>query len=357
LADCRFIGVHRDLDGHMATGALGVLLNRGASLGQSAQVIRDPRFASTGFFDKNAGLQTTAVNVANCNVEGPGGNDLYLAGDPLIGGKDNGYNALTVDPNGGFTTLLKDRNIVLNGLAETINPQGKEAFTQYGGVIAGPGGDFRFKLAGGVTDITTPDGKSFQLDPSKQQKFVIGDPANPVAEIGVGLFGTKGAEEKRVYVRQYEKPTPEVVAQMTRLGIPAADIAKYRTSNLVTFGFRTPDGGVTERNSAGLPQQSLVSPNGVKNYYDIHVSKEDSFRLEKPATQPQPYYGGYGSNYNTGGYDTSYGGGYDTSYNYGAPATNTNYGGGYDMGYNANMGYNYGAPATNTPPANTNYGW
>ena len=142
-------------------------------------------------------------------------------------------------PNGG---------IAVNSLVEQLNAKepNKVANTQYGVTV----GDYRVQLAGGLTQVIKPDGSTVTLKPDGTP-FQLGNLATLRA--GVTL---PGAGEARTVLAYNEA---------LKQGGTSTD--------LLTWGFRTPDGlGATERASAGYADgvQRLAS-NGNLNYYDFQV--------------------------------------------------------------------------------------
>lgn len=142
-------------------------------------------------------------------------------------------------PNGG---------IAVNSLVEQLNAKepNKVANTQYGVTV----GDYRVQLAGGLTQVIKPDGSIVTLKPDGTP-FQLGNLATLRA--GVTL---PGAGEARTVLAYNEA---------LKQGGTSTD--------LLTWGFRTPDGlGATERASAGYADgvQRLAS-NGNLNYYDFQV--------------------------------------------------------------------------------------
>lgn len=290
--------VTRELDGVNSSGIIGELLTQGTGASQLAQtnkLFMDPRFKIKGLLDEvNGALNTTAVISGSAGVLCA--DDMYVAGDPWVGGKKNNYQGIEIQPQPGYYTMFKDglgqpsnnadlgqagdgsgRKILVNSHVGQINEQGNTAFTEYGFVIQDDQGKkYNAVLSGGELAVTGPDGKQTKLI-SPNDKLTIGDPNDPVAKFYYADMpgGKDGTTEKRLVFESYEKPTQSVVDDLAKKGVALDQAKGLRSMSQMTFGFRVPDGlGDTYRMSDGVKGGApLTRSNGVATYYDAHFSE------------------------------------------------------------------------------------
>lgn len=197
--------VSRELDGKQDTGAIGEMLTRGTTqLSDANQFFTGTNFAK---FQVSSllGEDNQAVSSSTDPLtERKGADDMYVAGDPHVGGKGNNYSAVDVVPQSGFMTMFEDgtdtgRKVTINSHAEAINTQGNKAFTEYGFVIQDDnGGKTKAALSGGKLTITQPDGQVKTLLPG--QEHIIGDATDPVGKFYYADMpgGENGTTEKRL---------------------------------------------------------------------------------------------------------------------------------------------------------------
>ncbi len=306
------ITVNRELDGKDNAGAVGNILN--AENGTST--LLDANKAQTFFSTDAAKYKTSGLLSEDNQANGKSvdifkktnADDMYVAGDPQVGGKGNNYQADTISPDTGFVTMYEDgvdngRKTTINAHVDTINNQGNKAFTEYGFVVQDDSGQkTNATLSGGQLMINGQP-----LLPGQQK--VIGDPNDPVAKFYYASMpgGENGTNEQRLVFESYEKATPETRQKLIDAGADPAQVDALRSKYQSTFGFRIPDGKGSYRSSAGVSGGLPVTSNGVKTYYDAHFSEPDSFNLptkktyqdpiyepvytEKPIYQDQPTYG------------------------------------------------------------------
>jgi len=292
------IHVSRELDGVNNTGIIGEMLTKGtgaAQLAETNKMFMDPKFKIQGLLSElSSGLQTTA------NITGEGllcANDMYVAGDPLVGGKDNNYAPVEVKPSPGFYSMFQDgvatgRQTIVNSNVEAINDQGNTAFTDYGFVVYDDNRNkYAATLSGGELIVTKPDGTQQKLV-APNDKLTIGDPADPVAKFYYADMpgGENGTNEKRLVFESYEKPSAANVASLVSKGVSEDAAKALRSTTQATFGFRVPDGqGNTYRMSSGTGTgAALDSSNGVKTYYDAHFSEGKCQYIEGCDVPPPP---------------------------------------------------------------------
>ncbi|MEB3286984.1 MAG: hypothetical protein VKJ04_05730 [Vampirovibrionales bacterium] len=297
--ECPPLHVTRELDGLNSTGVIGTQLTQGTGASQLAETNKlflDQKFQVTGLLDEvNGANSTSAVISGDTGVLCA--DDMYVAGDPFVGGKKNNYEAVQITPDPGFYTMYEDglengRKITVNSHVDAINAEGNTAFTEYGMTVQDDAGQkYTGVLSGGQFTITQPDGTSKVLLPPSDQ-YVIGDPQDPVAKFYYADMpgGEDGTTEKRLVVDYIEKPTDNVVADLVSKNVPQAEAEKLRSTTQMSFGFRVPDGlGNTYRMSDGVgADEPLTESNGVKTYYDAHFSEGTCHYVDTVCTPPPP---------------------------------------------------------------------
>lgn len=277
------LSLGREIDGKNATGAIGDMLTRGTTqLSDASQFFKDGRFASY-----QVGSLTGENNQVDSGATDPfqqklGADDMFVAGDPEVGGKGNNYQSIKVLPQTGYMTMLEDgsdagRKVTINSHPAVINTKGDKAFTEYGFVVQDDAGKkTTAALSGGKLKITGADGTVKTLAPG--ETYTIGSASDPVGKFYYASMpgGENGTNEQRLVFDSYEKPSQAVIDKLTQAGMSATDAAALRTKSQATFGFRIPDGKGSYRSSAGVTGNALpTTTNNVKTYYDAHFSKPD----------------------------------------------------------------------------------
>jgi hypothetical protein len=296
-ADCVTYKLDREIDGLDSTGILGDLLSRGTTqLADANKFFLMDKYKVSGLTQEDNQVNSSTVNIFGSSSKPVRcADDIYLAGDPGVGGKGNNYDFVKLAPNSGIYTVLEDgsatgRKITINNQIDTINRNGDHAVTGYGFVVQDDAGKkTSATLKGGQLLITTPDGKVQQLTPG--QEHVIGDPKDPVAKFYYGTVkgaGQNGADEKRLIFESYEKPSEQVVKDLVAKGMTEADARKYRNVSTSSYGFRIPDDRGSFRSpEGGFTSPMLVTDKGVKTYYDAHFA-EPNCREVKICSPEQP---------------------------------------------------------------------
>lgn len=291
--DKKVVWVSREVDGKNNTGIVGVGID---NVSEINRLMLMPQFKADAIHDINADLiQTDAMLTGATRESVLGKNDMFIAGDPFFGGSTNGFNPTKITAPPGLYTMFKDghiaeggRGMVTNGRLEVINPEGDQAFTEYGLVFSDDAGaTTKAVIGGGRILVGKPDGSHEVILPPNGS-HVVGDPADPTARI---FFATRqGDGEPRLHVEYYEKPTPEAVAKMVQEGIPQAEALQVRRAMTQTYGWRIPD-GLAESNRAPLGYSTgdywPVAVGGAKTYYDTHWVEQDRMLAEicvKPGT-------------------------------------------------------------------------
>lgn len=295
--------VSAELDGRHETGFVGDFLTTGTqNLSEAQKALLLERYKANGLFDANADLVGDTAKLIGESWEDKalsGADDMYVAGDPLVGGKGNQYAAVHVDAGERYVTMFKDggehgRGIVANALSEPINPEGNTAFTQYGLVFTDDhGNESKLKIAGGTATVTDHTGKEVKIRPPHGE-YVVGDPADPVARVYYAELEGKG--EPRLVVDYYEKPTPEAVEELVAAGLDRHTAENKRSVTTASFGFRVPDDhpGGTSRLPMGRRNGKplMETKDGVKTYYDVHWNESEKTKFEiacdKPPEEPKP---------------------------------------------------------------------
>jgi hypothetical protein len=269
------------IDGLNATGYLGDLASRTVGLHDAAAKVNDSRYAVGSLYDVNTGLVSNRNSIVEYGTVAPKGNGIYLAGDPHVGGQDNSYASLNVNPNQRLMTVFKDgdftkRGIAVNAAVEKINANGNVAYTQYGGTVKTETGDYRFKIADGTATVYDAQGKAVQLNPTdaKNNQFVFGNANDPAAVL---RYGQLAGQEKRLILDYFQRPTAEAAQALTKAGITLEQANAVRTQETLSFGFRNADGfGPVDGMPQGTPDgKPLHSSNGVGTYYDAHLTLAD----------------------------------------------------------------------------------
>jgi hypothetical protein len=277
------LSLGREIDSKNATGAIGDMLTRGTTqLSDASQFFKDGRFTSY-----QVGSLTGENNQVTSGSTDPfqqklGSDDMFVAGDPEVGGKGNGYKSIDVIPNAGYMTMLEDgsdtgRKVTINSHPAVINDKGNKAFTEYGFVVQDDAGKkTTAALSGGKLKITGADGAVKTLAPG--ETYTIGSASDPVGKFYYASVpgGENGTNEQRLVFDSYEKPSQAVIDKLTQAGMSATEAAALRTKSQATFGFRIPDGKGSYRSSAGVSGNALpTTTNNVKTYYDAHFYKPD----------------------------------------------------------------------------------
>lgn len=297
------IRISRELDGVHDTGVLGEMLTAGTSnMADANKYFALKKFAVSGLLSENnqlvnakATVATSAANAASSDIKCQ--DDMFLAGDPVVGGKGNNYKPVEVTADAGYYTMFQDGSssgpqFTVNAHLEPINPEGKKAYTEYGFLVKDSAGkQTKATLSGGQFTITGADGSTQKLLPPNGT-YTVGDPADPDAKFyyaDVPGAGKDGASEKRLMVDYYEKPTEASVKEMVAQGMKEADARKMRSTTTLSYGFRVPDGVNTYASSEGVGAGNAkkVAPNGVKTYYDSHYS-EGSCATVTVCDEPPP---------------------------------------------------------------------
>jgi hypothetical protein len=275
--------ISRELDGKNDTGAIGDMLTRGTTqLSDASQFFNGANFSKyqvSGLTGENNQATSASTDVLNVRQ---GEDNMYVAGDPHVGGEGNQYAPVNLAPQqDGYLTMFEDgtdtgRKVTLNSHIDTINSQGNKAFTEYGFSVQDDAGQkTTATLSGGQLNITDPNGQVKNLKPGDQ--YVIGNAADPTAKFYYADMpgGENGTTEKRLVFESYEKPTQAVVDQLVQAGMSATDAAALRATTQSTYGFRVPDGQGSYRLSSGVTGSSPlnVTSNGVKTYYDAHFTE------------------------------------------------------------------------------------
>lgn len=278
--DAETIRISRELDGRNDTGVIGEMLTIGTEqISETNRLFSLSKFAVSSLLAEDNQVLPEVTMVMADNAYGVlCEDDMYVAGDPLAGGKGNNYQPVTINPAPGFYTMLEDGRpdgprVTVNAHVDTINNQGDTAFTQYGFIVENEAGQrTRAVLSGGQLLVTDPQGNQFKLLPG--QEYIVGDPNDPQAKFYYDDVpgGENGVNEPRLVFESYEKPSPEVIADLMGRGVDEAAARGLRSTTRLTFGFRVPDGQGSYRmpdgvgGGASLP----VTNNGVKTYYDAH---------------------------------------------------------------------------------------
>jgi X-X-X-Leu-X-X-Gly heptad repeat protein len=288
------IDVNRELDGKANAGAVGDIIDGGTSqlmdANKAASFFNSPvaeQYKVSGLTSENNTSQGEHADI----LKKTDADDMYVAGDPVVGGKGNNYDPKTITPGTGYLTMFEDgtdngRKTTINAHVDTINQEDKTAFTEYGFVVQDDDGQkTTATLSGGQLKI---DGQV--LLPGQEK--VIGDPNDPVARFYYAAMpgGENGSEEQRLVFESFEKVTPETRQQLIDKGANPAEVDAMRSKTQATFGFRIPDGEGSFRSSAGVEGGLSETTNGVKTYYDAHFSEPDSKSLETTKYHKEPIY-------------------------------------------------------------------
>ncbi len=300
--------VSRELDGKNDTGAVGDMLTRGtAVLTDAEQFFIDGKFAQyqvSGLTAENNQVSSSAAKLSATAEDATvlGSDDMYVAGDPVVGGKGNNYQSVSVTPDAGYMTMFEDgldagRKVTINSHPQVINELGNKAFTEYGFVVQDDSGKKTTAvLSGGQLVITDAAGKQTKLLPG--QEYVVGSATDPVAKFYYKSMpgGANGTNEDRVVLDYFEKLTPDTKAALVAQGVPSDQLDSLRSVNRAAFGFRVPDGQGSYRMSAGVGNGNPlpVTSNNVKTYYDAHFYEPENIRLTyntyQDVCQTEPIY-------------------------------------------------------------------
>jgi hypothetical protein len=295
------IEVTRELDGVNDTGIIGELLTIGTShLSEANKYFAMSKFAVSGLLaEDNQAVSSAAVLSEQVGTDCEPvlcDDDMYLAGDPGVGGKGNNYQYQHVDVTPGYYTMFEDGRdsgpkITVNAHVDQINPQGSKAFTEYGFVVQNEQGvKTKATLSGGVLTIVDGNGQSRKLLPG--QEYTVGNPGDPVARFyyaDVPGAGENGSTEKRLMVDYFEKPSQETINNLVAQGAKAEDVQALRNRTTMSYGFRVPDGINTFAMSQGVGSGATLTAtkDGVKTYYDAHYT-EGSCTVLNTAPYPSP---------------------------------------------------------------------
>jgi ribosome-associated protein YbcJ (S4-like RNA binding protein) len=292
-ANCKDLWISRELDGMNNIGAVGDLLTVGTDkMSEANKYFILEKYKANGLFDTQDGLTGSKATLTGAEAKDVLNNDdMFVAGDPEVGGKGNAYKSVDIKPAAGqVTTMFKDgvaggRGITANALSEAINTKGDIAYTQYGMVVRDDAGAAtKIQIAGGVPTITKPDGTKASLKPG--ETLTIGDSHDPVAQLRYATLPGKG--EPRLVVDYFEKPTQASIDELVSKGMKPADAAALRTKTTASFGFRIPDGKGTTRSPQGLADPMLTTSNGVKTYYDVHWDEAQRTKAKVCPPPPPP---------------------------------------------------------------------
>ena len=296
------IRVSRELDGLNNTGVIGELLTIGtANLSEANKYFAMGKFSVSGLLAEDNQAVSSAARLFQVQGQPDCGvlcaDDMYVAGDPGVGGKGNNYTFNDVNVNPGFYTMFEDGReggpkMTVNSHVDTINPEGDKAFTEYGFVIQDKDGvKTQAMLSGGVLTLLDANGQSRKLLPG--QEYTVGNGTPPTAKFyyaDVPGAGENGATEKRLMVDYYETPSQEAVAQLVAQGVRQEDAEQLISKTTFSYGFRTPDGTNTYAMSEGVGAGAALNtlPNGVKTYYDSHYSEGNCTLLDIVPCLPPP---------------------------------------------------------------------
>jgi hypothetical protein len=224
--------VTRELDGVNNTGVIGELLTVGTNnLAEANKYFAMGKFAVSGLLaEDNQAVSSKAV-ISQPTGTSPSkilcDDDMYLAGDPGVGGKGNNYAYQHVEVSPGFYTLFEDgsatgQKITVNAHVEAINPEGGKAFTEYGFIIQdASGAKTKATLSGGQLTIIDANGQTRKLLPPNDV-YTVGNPADPTARFyyaDVPGAGKDGATEKRLIVDYFEKPSQQTIDELIAKGV------------------------------------------------------------------------------------------------------------------------------------------
>ncbi|MBX2860204.1 MAG: hypothetical protein KTR14_03150 [Vampirovibrio sp.] len=286
-AEPRELNVSRELDGVSNTGAVGELLNIGTDhLANANKYFLLSKYQVSGLTaEDNEATSKNTNPLSHCEMLTA--DDMYVAGDPWVGGKGNNYAAEEITPETGYLTMFEDglddgRKVTINAHVDSINPEGDTAFTEYGFVLQDDdGAKTTAVLSGGELLITGPDGAVQKLLPG--ETYTVGDPDDPVAKFYYADMpgGENGSNEQRVVFESYEKPSQTTLDSLIARGADADAAAALRTMTQASFGFRVPDDEGTFRMSGGVGDDSAMSTtaDGVKTYYDAHFNEGNAHSL------------------------------------------------------------------------------
>ena len=296
------IDVTRELSGTNDTGVLGELLTEGTQhLADVNKFFAMQKFLVSGLLAENNQAVGSQAVISAPSGQIPnyvlGADDMYVAGDPGVGGKGNNYQYLPINVQPGYYTMLATGNdngqkLTVNGHVDTINPDGNKAFTEYGFVVQDPQGlKTQATLSGGQLTIVDANGQSRKLVPP--DSYTVGNPNDPTAKFyyaDVPGAGKDGQPEKRLMVDYFEKPTQAVIDNLEAQGANPLEVANLRSKTTLSYGFRIPDGTNTfaspEGVGAGNPLKTTT--NGVKTYYDSHYAEDEHHTLTLPPAPPYP---------------------------------------------------------------------
>lgn len=301
------LDVTRELSGVNDSGVIGEQLVDGTqNLSDINKFFAMQKFNVTSLLAENnqavgnqAVISAPAGSTNNCVL---GEDDMYVAGDPGVGGKGNNYAFNKVSVNPGYYTMLTSgsddgRKITVNGHVEDIDNSGNDkSFTEYGFVVQDDNGQkTKATLSGGQLTIIDPNGNSQKLLPPNGT-YTVGDPNDPTAKFYYAEApgaGQNGQPEERLMVDYYNKPSQSTIDQLVAQGVSPTDAANLRTTTSMSFGFRVPDGTDTYSMPEGVGSGSAMktTDNGVKTYYDANfaVGSDQTVTANNPAPTPVPY--------------------------------------------------------------------
>jgi hypothetical protein len=295
--------VTRELSGVNDSGIVGEQLVDGTrNLSDFNRFLAMVKFAVQSLLaENNQAVGSQAVISAPAGVtDNPyvlGADDMYVAGDPGVGGKGNNYSYIPMDVRPGYYTMLtsgidSSRKVTVNGHVESINPEGNTAFTEYGFVVQGENSQkTKATLSGGQLTVIDPNGNTQKLLPPGGT-YIVGNPSDPTARFyyaDVPGAGQNGQPEKRLMVDYFDKPSQATIDHLVAQGVSPTDAAALRSKTTMSYGFRIPDGVNTYAASAGVGSGTAlkVASNGVKTYYDSHYAV-GSDQLVTMAGSPYP---------------------------------------------------------------------
>ena len=307
------LNVTRELSGVNDSGIVGEQLVDGTqNLSDINKFFAMQKFGVTSLLaENNQAVGGQAVVSAQAGTPASyyvlGADDMYVAGDPGVGGKGNNYAYVPVSVNPGYYTMYTSgidagRKVTVNGHVDSINPEGDKAFTEYGFVVQDENGQkTKATLSGGQFTIVDPNGNTQKLLPPNGT-YTVGNPNDPTAKFyyaDVPGAGENGQPEKRLMVDYFDKPSQSTIDQLVAQGVNPADAANLRSKTTMSYGFRVPDGVNTYAmpDGVGAGNALKTGANGVKTYYDSHyavdpqqvvVYNAPGYPTPAPAPNPAP---------------------------------------------------------------------
>lgn len=294
--------ITRELDGVNDTGIIGEVLTIGTDqVGEANRFFTLNKFVTTGLLsEENQAVSTDAHFISTAEKRVLSEDDMFIAGDPIVGGKGNNYVPITVIPEPGFYTMFEDggvnggQKVTVNSHVEKINPEGNVALTEYGFILQDENGiKTKATLSGGEFTIESPSGHTQKILPPNDI-YTIGNPSDPVARFyytDIPGAGENGAPEKRLVMDYFERPNADTIKKMTDEGVAEDQASALRSKTSMNFGFRIPDGVNTfaSPEGVGAGTKVKVADNGVKTYYDAHFLEGKSSVVKASSYTPPEY--------------------------------------------------------------------